>query len=186
MNIGTWQVIHLKTFSTFRHRIKRAITKWDMNGHTLLAVPERKLLLDITISMDIELNPGPQEKLLDSSKISNDLPSGLRVTHWNLNSIAPTPNNTKLDELKLLLKSPGRETHFLGITETWLNDSFKNSHLKIPGYKIERIDRTEKLPSDKIIGGGIVTYIQQDLPYTRRTDLESQDIASLWIQLCPP
>ena len=52
------------------------------------------------------------------------MPSGLNIVHWNLHSIAPHQGNTKLDELKLLLSNPGKECHFLGITETWSDENF--------------------------------------------------------------
>ncbi|CAB4018529.1 Hypothetical predicted protein [Paramuricea clavata] len=74
---------------------------------------------------DIELNPGPDSDSTRAhqkhrnkrsngtnsniSSICRDLPSGLKIVHWNLNSIAPHQGNTKLDELKLLLSNPGNE-----------------------------------------------------------------------------
>ena len=95
--------------------------------------------------MDIEPNPGPE---LDEEQsritLCSDLPSDLKLTKWNLRSIAPSGDNTKVEEVKLVLKNPGRETHILAITESWLNDSFKSSHIKIPCYKLERIDGAER------------------------------------------
>lgn len=176
-----------KFIYTFRHRTRRPITKWSPNGQTFIAAPERKLQIDITIFMDIEKNPGPLIDPPTPSKLGSDLPCGLRVTQWNLRSVAPTQNSSKLDELRLLLKNPGHETHILGITESWLNNNYKNSHLKIPAYNFERVDREDKeLPANKTTGGGIIIYIKQDLIYKRRTDLESKDIESVWIELCPP
>jgi len=174
-------------FYTFRHRTRRPITKWSPNGQTFIAAPERRLQIDITIFMDVEVNPGPQEEQPTPSKLGSDLPGGLKITQWNMQSVAPSQNNSKLDELRLLLKNPGLETHILAITESWLSKNYKNSHLKIPGYNFERVDRgVKELPVNKTTGGGIIIYIKQDLIYKRRTDLESKDIECVWIELCPP
>ena len=121
------------------------------------------------------------------SRLGGDLPSGLKVTQWNLQSIAPRRNNTKLEEIKLILQDPGKETHILGVTETWLDSNFKHSHIKIKGYVHERSDREEKtLPLEKDGAGGVVMYIEKNIPYIRRKDLESNDTETIWIQLCPP
>ena len=40
-------------------RIRTQAFTWNKHGFLLLAAPERSLLIDITISMDVELNPGP-------------------------------------------------------------------------------------------------------------------------------
>ena len=115
------------------------------------------------------------------------MPSGLKIVHWNLHSIAPHQGNTKLDELKLLLSNPGKECHILGITETWLDANFTDSEIQIPGYNLERLDRAKvSLPFPKNGGGGIAVYIDKKIPYLRREDLESKDIESVWIKLSPP
>ncbi len=67
-------------------------------------------------------------------KLCSDLPSGFRITQWNLRSIAPRTNNTKLDEIKLILRYPGNETHILGVTESWLDETIDDSRIKITGY----------------------------------------------------
>lgn len=61
--------------------------------------------------MDVETNPGLQENPPTPSKLGSDLSGGLKITHWNMNSVAPLQKSSKLDELRLLLKNPGRETH---------------------------------------------------------------------------
>ena len=59
---------------------------------------------------------GNRSRNNSSSVLAGDLPSGLKVTQWNIQSIAPTENNHKLEEIKLILNKPGKETHILGIT----------------------------------------------------------------------
>ena len=55
--------------------------------------------------------------------------------------------------------------------------------VNINGYSIERKDRDSctDIQTDK--GGGIVIYIRDKLEYTRRHDLESPDIQSIWIEV---
>ncbi len=150
---------------------------------------------------DIELNPGPLNMSSDhqhqshqrpntispsTASLCREMPSGLKIVHWNLNSIAPHPGNCKLDELRLLLSNPGKDCHILGITETWLNSNFKNSEIQITGYCVERLDRSEiNLPFIKRGGGGIAAYIDKSIPYVRRKDLKSKSLETLWIKLCP-
>ena len=96
-------------------------------------------------------------------------------------------NNTKLDEVRLILKDPGRETHILGVTETWLYSNFKKQLVNIKGYEHERVDRGQRnLPVEKEGAGGVMIYIEKGIPYIRRKDLESDKLESIWIQLCPP
>ena len=170
-------------------------------------------LLWILLSGDVAVNPGPGSKyflclsfnaqsirsttkLPDGTyndahshhpSLCSDLPSGLRITQWNLRSLAPRINNTKLDEIKLILKDPGSETHILGVTESWLDESIDDTRIKINGYTHERSDRSSKtIPIDKQHAGGIIVYIKEDIPYFRRNDLESINVESIWLQLCPP
>ena len=73
------------------------------------------------------------------------------------------------------------------ITETWLSSNFKNSEIQITKYCVERLDRDEiNLPFSKLGGGGIAAYIDRNIPYVRRKDLETKCLETLWINLCPP
>ncbi len=72
------------------------------------------------------------------------MPSGLKVTQWNLGSIAPRDGNTKLDQLKTILYDPDKETHILGITVTWLDANFNTNSMNIKGYATERVDREDR------------------------------------------
>ena len=157
------------------------------------------------LSGDIHPNPGPLTPQTDQAKLKkknnanhndahshhpslcSDLPSGLRITQWNLRSLAPSINNTKLDEIKLILKDPGSETNILGVTESWLDESIDDTRIKINGYTHERSDRSSKtIPVDKHYSGGIIVYIKEDIPYFRTNDLESINVESIWLKLCPP
>ena len=76
-------------------------------------------ILVLSLSGDIHPNPGPLTPQTDQAKLKkknnanhndahshhpslcSDLQSRLRITQWNLRSLAPSINNTKLDEIKL-------------------------------------------------------------------------------------
>ena len=47
---------------TSQMRVRRAIITWSSRGLTFLAIPENKVLLDITISCDVERNPGMETR----------------------------------------------------------------------------------------------------------------------------
>lgn len=51
-----WRV---SRFSTLKHRVRRPIVSWSHHGLLLLAVPELYIVLDITINMDVQSQPGP-------------------------------------------------------------------------------------------------------------------------------
>ena len=79
---------------------------------------------------------------------------GIKFGHLNICSIFP-----KMDYLKILLFD--KPLDVLVISETWLNDSYDNSELCIPGYNMERLDRTHKK------GGGLCIYINDRFSYDR-------------------
>ena len=53
----------------------------------------------------------------------------------------------------------------------------------IEGYTFERKDRDQcdEMATDN--GGGILMYIANHVTYTRRTEFESQNIESIWIEV---
>ena len=51
--------------------------------------------------------------------------------------------------------------------------------MSIPGYTTERKDQVGKR------GGGHLVYINDDLPYLRRNDLETNDLEILWLEIRP-
>ncbi len=84
-------------------------------------------------------------------------------------SIASIDGNTKLDEFKLTLKNTNKETRFLGITETWLDNTLNNTSASIKGYEMKRVDKYEcDIPIDKDSAGSIMIYISDKLSYTCR------------------
>ncbi len=127
-------LISQNSFSRLRRRSRRAFSCIQYYPNSTASF---QLLLQ---ARDIELNPGPLNMSSDHQHQSHqkpntispstvslcrEMPSGLKIVHWNLNTIAPHPGNCKLDELRLLLSNPGKDCHILGITETWLNSISK-------------------------------------------------------------
>ena len=56
-----WLLKHILSKSTMpKFRVRRPVVFWGVHGLTLLAVPEKYIMLDITIDMDVESQPGPE------------------------------------------------------------------------------------------------------------------------------
>ena len=96
---------------------------------------------------------------------------GMHVANLNIQHLLP-----KLDEIKLIL-SQNHSSDILGLCETFLTPMISDNDLSIPNYSFERKDRLANK------GGGILVYISNKLPYVRRSDLESNDLETLWIQI---
>ena len=97
---------------------------------------------------------------------------GVHIVHLNIHYLYP-----KLDEIKLLLSS--QNIDILCLCETFLNDSFSSSELSIENYKIFRKDRLTH-------GGGLIVYVNDDLPCIQRHDLEISSVESIWLEVKQP
>lgn len=97
--------------------------------------------------------------------------TGINIASLNINHIIP-----KLDEIKFHL-SQTIKPHIFGLCETFLHSDIENKRLQLENYSIERKDRMNKH------GGGIIVYISEKLSYTRRFDLEVNDIESICLQV---
>ena len=95
---------------------------------------------------------------------------GLYIYHRNVCSVFP-----KLDELKILIGNS--YVGIYGVTETHLSSTILDSLLSITGYSLFRRDRC------KGRGGGVAAYVSNYLDITRRSDLESDQIESLWLEV---
>ena len=67
----------------------------------------------------------------------------------------------------------------ISITETWLDDSITDEEVSINDYCIIRKDRNRN-------GGGVCTYIRNDLASNIRTDISDHTDEFLWIELLLP
>ena len=70
-----------------------------------------------------------------------------------------------------------------GICETFLNETVDDKLLTMNGYRFERKDRRKCNPVSLNKGGGILIYISNNLNYSRRNDLESHEIESVWLEI---
>ena len=174
--------------------IRRAQFTWAKHGYIFLAAPDRDPSIDITICMDIFANPGPSTSASSDERPNRmclgtntagstpsclaDLPSkGLVFSQYNVCHII-----NKLDEIKLILSSVsnwrhGRPNLVLGISETFLAESWSNAALSVDHYSLLRADR----PVGS--GEGLLVYIPSHLPVKRRTDLEREGVECFWLEL---
>lgn len=99
---------------------------------------------------------------------------GMRIGHLNIQGLS-----SKIDQVKLILTSESNLIHIFGLSESKLKDFHLESVFYIDGYQTPiRKDRLEG-------GGGIIVYIREGIVYKRRNDLESNDLESVWIEVCP-
>ena len=80
----------------------------------------------ILLSNDIQQNPGP-------GPIQHREMRGLRLFHLNICSL-----RNKMDELRLFCET--HKSHVLSINETWLDESFSDEEIWLPGFNLLRKD----------------------------------------------
>ena len=102
---------------------------------------------------------------------------GIHIGNLNIRHLKP-----KVDDVKVFLNKENNIDIF-GVCETFLNKTIDTTTLNIDGFKIERKDRDDCNLIETNNGGGIVIYISNHINYVRRTDLETQDIESMWIEI---
>lgn len=96
---------------------------------------------------------------------------GLHVSCLNIHYLMP-----KLDEIRHIL-SQFNSPDIIGLCETFLNEDTSNNELYVTNYNFERKDRPLKK------GGGLIVYINENVKYIRRYDLESSEIESICIEV---
>ena len=97
---------------------------------------------------------------------------GLHFLHINLRSML-----SKISELRLIAQNSNAAV--IGVSETWLDSSVRDSEISIPNYTVFRKDRNSH-------GGGVCVYVRNDIAYNKRTDLMQDNLESLWIELKLP
>ena len=86
----------------------------------------------------------------------------------------------KLDEIRTYLHS-FYPFNVYWCCETFLNNTISDQDILIEGYNIARRDRTQCVCVWG--GGGLLVYIMNNIDYTRRCDLERNDIEVIWLVL---
>ena len=98
-------------------------------------------------------------------KFRNQYPQNLITGHLNINRF-----RNKFFEIHDML--PQNLLDLLFISEIKLDSSFPNAQFRVLGFKHYRADRNNH-------GGGIAAYIRNDLPYRRRSDIDSMVVSPI-------
>ena len=121
------------------------------------------LVMLLIVSGDVKPNPGP----------GNDI-NHFSVMHANVRSLASEP---KLIDMNV--RATEHKLSVLGVSETWLDDTIRDSDLEIPGYNIIRKDRNRH-------GGGVAIYVEDNLYFKVHPELSSNSFETLWISVRLP
>ena len=116
-------------------------------------------------SMDIESPSMSLKQRHDKSVFLQDMldfrecnPKNLIVGHLNINGL-----RNKFSEIEYMLLQNTLDIFF--VSETKLDESFPKHQFNVPGFESHRADRNSH-------GGGIMSYIRDDIPHRRRHDFE--------------
>lgn len=94
---------------------------------------------------------------------------GMHFIHLNARSFLP-----KMAEMRIIASIS--KTSLIAISKTWIDNSVTDSEISIEGYHILRKDRNRS-------GGGVCVYVRSNLAFARRTDIDSDNLESLWLEL---
>ena len=98
---------------------------------------------------------------------------GIRICFLNIVTLLG-----KFDHVKQFLLTTGIEV--LALNETRLDDVIDNDELHVPGYILHRKDRNRN-------GGGVAMYVSEKYSsHFINTQLENNDIESLWVKIMLP
>ena len=113
------------------------------------------------ISGDVEANPGP-------GNTSTDQNYCLSIYHHNIRSIRNKIN----DRVHIV-----QDFAIVFFTETHLDGYIDSENILLPGFeKPIRKDRNSA-------GGGVIVYFKTNIRLSRRDDLESANVESMWFEL---
>ena len=65
------------------------------------------------------------------------------------------------------------------MSETWLDESVTDSEIWIDNYSIVRKDRSRN-------GGGVCTFIRNDISFTLAQNISENELESIWIEILLP
>ena len=123
------------------------------------------LLLLLLLAGDVEVQPGPTYS--DLGELLSH--KGFSVLHQNIRGL-----DGKKDLLADMLFQH-KNVNILSLSETFL--STHHNDCEIGGYIFEQKNRKNAK------GGGVAAYIKNGVPYTRRDDLENEDLEILWLEI---
>jgi len=126
---------------------------------------------------DIHSCPGPTQGNVNGFMQRNGLQDicskkGLKLLHQNIRGL-----QGNFDEIKSILLR--NKIDVFGFSEIFVNKITPDSVFSVPGFTFIRADRKSGT------GGGVGLYIRNDIDHTRRTDYESDDYESIWLEIKP-
>ena len=135
-------------------------------------------LLNIQVGTSFSNNSSGTASTKEDKKPNSTKPvqkSKLNIAHLNIRSLK---NRTHLIQLKdLVLKN---KYDVFAVSESWLNSSVTNAEVSLEGYKIFRLDRTQRA------GGGVCVYIRNLLRVNVLKDLtqtSTTGFQQLWLHI---
>ena len=96
----------------------------------------------------------------------------MTIASLNVNGL-----RSHLDEIKLLIKDQG--IHILALNETKLGPDYPKQLTGVAGYQQERLERTCN-------GGGVSIYIRKSIKYKPRSDVPTDDLEIICIEVEKP
>ena len=94
----------------------------------------------------------------------------INMGHFNARSI-----RNKMEEISYFTKQ--NNIHIITISETWLCPEFSDNYINLPNFQsVFRQDRNKN-------SGGVCIFVSDQLSCSRRSDLESQDLELLWVEV---
>lgn len=103
---------------------------------------------------------------------------GLNFGHLNVQGICGK-NMCKFSEIKALLTAPENSSlHIFGISETKLKPHKMSTCFTIDGFQTPF-----RKDNDSNGGGGIMVYVRNGINATRRSDLETNNISCIWLEI---
>ena len=137
--------------------------------------PRSALTILLILAGDIETCPGP---CLKYNCCSETIRKNQAV---GCCSICDDKHHMKclleIEKLRLMLQETNKNIQIYGITESHLHKNIQDPKVAISGYSFTRKDRA------KSFGGGVGCYIQEDINWKRRSDLEKPSVEALWIEI---
>ena len=118
---------------------------------------------------DVNPHPGPSTDTIDFPCLNG---KGLHFLHSNIRSL---PN--KIDELRTIIHN--RKAAVVGISESWLDHTFTDEEIRIDGFYTLRNDQNRE-------GGGVCTFIRNDIAFRNRGDFNHESLEATWFELLMP
>ena len=161
-------------------RTPRSISNWTKHGQTSLLIAGHDPPVDITIYMDVSLNPGPDSVVSNHDHINTGSSLSSNKNSLKCGLLNTRSVRNKLTDFQVLLAS--NDLDLFAVTESWLSSVDSPATDKLTGisdvelladlpYTCYRTDRT-----DGRKGGGVLLVIKNSCMASRRCDLERVNI----------